>query len=229
MSGATLNAADTLDALLRARHSCRAYLGDEIERSVIEEIVQTAGRVPSWCNAQPWQITICDKPETDRFRDALWDHVQSGAMAPDIPFPAGYSGAQKERRRACGWQLYEAAGIEKGDRAASAAQMMKNFRLFGAPHVAIVTTPKELGAYGVLDCGAFVTAFTLAAEAHGIASIPQAAVAGYAPFVRGYFNMPDTHDLVCAISFGLRDEAAPVNQFRTTRAPLDGILSWKTS
>jgi len=222
-----MSAAKTLTALLRARHSCRAYLPDAVDRDVIEEAVRTAGRVPSWCNAQPWQVTLCSKAATDAFRTALWAHVQTGESAPDIPFPAGYSGLQKDRRRACGFQLYDAAGIEKGDHAASARQMMENFKLFGAPHVAIVTAPKELGPYGVLDCGAFITAFTLALEARGIASIPQAAVASYAPFVRAHFDLPETRDVVCAISFGKRDETAPVNRFRTQRAPLDEILDWK--
>ena len=79
--------------------------------------------------------------------------------APDLEWPTKYEGAYAERRRTCGFQLYDAVGIEKGDRAASGKQMLENFRLFGAPHVAIVTTPAELGAYGALDCGGFVSAF----------------------------------------------------------------------
>ena len=55
------------------------------------------------------------------------------------------------------------------------AQMMRNYALFDAPHVAIVTAPAELGAYGAMDSGGFVTAFTLAATALGVATIAQAA------------------------------------------------------
>lgn len=221
-----MSAAETFSALLDARHSCRAYLPDRVDAQLIEAAVRTAGRVPSWCNAQPWHLKVFDAQNTTLLRDALWEHVQSAAPAPDIPFPSGYSGAQQDRRRACGYQLYDAVGIAKGDRAASAAQMMQNFRFFEAPHVALLSTPKELGPYGLLDCGAFVTAFTLALEARGIASIPQAAIAAYAPFVRDFAKIDEGRDLVCAIAFGRRNETAPVNAFRTERAALGEIMEW---
>ncbi len=218
---------DTLEALLRRRHSCRAFRPDAIPDATIEHIVATAGRVPSWCNAQPWAVHVTRPPETDRLRDALSTEAQNAAARPDIPFPEQYTGRYKQRRSDCGWALYAAVGVEKGDREGSAQQMMQNFRLFGAPHFALITTEADLGAYGVLDCGAFVTAFTLAAEALGVASIPQAAVAAYAPFLRRWFDLPDARQVVCGISFGHADASHPANSFRTTRAPLGETLTWR--
>lgn len=217
---------DTLDALLRRRHSCRAFRPDPLPDATIARIVETAGRVPSWCNAQPWEVDVTRPPETARLRDALFAHAGTAPAQPDIPFPVRYAGVYKQRRSACGWALYDAVGVKKGDRAASAHQMRENFRLFGAPHFALVTTETDLGAYGVLDCGAFVTAFTLAAEALGVASIPQAAVAAHAPFLRDWFALPDSRQVVCGISFGRADRDHPANAFRTSRAPLGEILRW---
>jgi nitroreductase len=218
---------DTLEALLRARHSCRAFLPDTVPEATVARIVATAQRVPSWCNAQPWQVIATRTEETDRLRAALLAEVAQAAAAPNIPFPAHYTGVYKDRRSVCGWALSQAVGVEKGDRAASSAQMMQNFRFFGAPHVAIITTEADLGPYGVLDCGAFVTAFTLAAQALGVASIPQAAVAAYAPFLHDWFGIPDTRHVVCAISFGFEDIHHPANTFRTGRADLDQVLDWR--
>src|SRR3546814_13607617 len=65
------------------------------------------------------------------------------------------------RRRECGLQLYDAVGVAHGDRAASGAQAARNFVLFDAPHVAIVTSRRELGAYGAVDCGAYVGTFQI--------------------------------------------------------------------
>ena len=62
---------------------------------------------------------------------------------------------------------------------------MENYR-FLAPHVAIVSTPKGWRLWG-LD-GAFVTAFTLAAQVGG-ATIPQAAIAGMCSVVRSKLNI----------------------------------------
>ncbi len=218
---------DALDRLLSARHSCRAFRPDPVPDATIERIIATAGKVPSWCNAQPWQLVVTRPAETDRLRSALHAHAQTAPQAPDIPFPTAYTGPYKARRSACGWALYDAVGVTRGDRAASARQMLENFRFFGAPHHALVTTEADLGAYGVLDCGAFVTAFTLAAEALGIATIPKAAVAGFSPFLRDWFDLPQARRIVCGISFGYEDRGHPANAFRTTRAPLAETLAWK--
>ncbi len=216
-----------LDDLLAARHSCRAFRADPVPRADIERIVSTARRVPSWCNAQPWQLVITSGAETDAFRAALMEEVQRGAAKPDLAFPSGYSGVYQDRRRTCGWALYEAVGVEKGDRQGSAAQMMKNFSLFDAPHCAIVSSPAELGGYGAMDCGGFVTAFTLAAQALGVATIPQAAVASYAPFLHRYFGIGEDRLILCAISFGYSDTGHPANAFRTERAPLAEFVEWR--
>lgn len=214
----------TLLELLTRRHSCRAFDAREVPQATIEQIVTTAGRTPSWCNAQPWSVLITRGAETGRFRDMLTETAATKPASPDFAWPASYSGPYQARRREVGWQLYEAVGVAKGDREGSARQAMQNFTLFGAPHVAIIHCPDELGPYGAVDCGGFVTAFTLAAEALGVASIPQAAVAAYGEDIRNHFALPETCRIVCAISFGYRDEDHPANSFRTDRAPLDEIL-----
>lgn len=216
-----------LDELFAERRSCRAFRPDPVPRETIESIVETARRAPSWCNAQPWQITVTSGAETDRLRTALKAQIGVEGQAPDVPFPASYSGVYLDRRRACGWQLYESVGIAKGDRAGSARQMMENFELFGAPHCAILSSPAELGSYGVLDCGGFVTAFTLAAQAAGVASIPQAAVASFGPFLHDHFGIPSDRLILCAISFGYADRDHPANAFRTGRASVAEIVDWR--
>lgn len=216
-----------LDNLFGARRSCRAFRSDLVPRDEIEAIVRTAQKVPSWCNAQPWSVTLTSGAETDRFRAALQNEMTSGTAKPDMPFPARYTGVYQERRRTTGWQLYEAVGVEKGDRVGSARQMMENFSLFGAPHCAILSSPADLGSYGAIDCGSFVTGFTLAAEARGVASIAQAAVASYGPFLHDYFDISADRLILCAISFGYSDTDHPANSFRTARADLDAFIDWR--
>ncbi|MDM7968916.1 MAG: nitroreductase [Paracoccaceae bacterium] len=221
------DAAATLDALLKARHSCRAFRPDPLPDDVIADIVTSAGRVPSWCNAQPWQLIVTRAAETDRFRDALYAAATSQPPKPDLEWPRQYTGVYRDRRRTCGFQLYDSLGIPKEDRAGTQAQMLENYRLFGAPHVAIVTTEADLGPYGAMDSGGFVALFTLAAQARGVASIPQAAVAAQAPFLRDWFGIPEHRQILCAISFGLEDTDHPANAFRTERAPLSEVLNMR--
>ncbi|WP_137701435.1 nitroreductase [Marimonas lutisalis] len=222
-----MTAFDTLTDILTSRYSCRAFKSDPVPRATVEQIVTAAGRVPSWCNAQPWQVLVTSGDETDRFREALFAQAASNSSQPDLDWPRQYTGLYKDRRRTCGWQLYEAVGIEKGDREGSGRQMMENFRLFGAPHVAIITSEADLGTYGVMDCGGFITAFCLAAQALGVATIPQAAVAGHGRFVHEFFGIPDNRLVLAAISFGYEDADHPANAFRTERAPLGEVLEWR--
>jgi nitroreductase len=119
-------------------------------------------------------------------------------------------------------------GIVKGDRVASQKQMMLNYVFFGAPQVAIVTVPKELWSYGSLDAGAFVTAFTLVAEALCVATITQAATAGLSPIVREFLSIPDDRNILCAISFGYVDLNHPANRFRTTQAEVREVVTWRS-
>ncbi len=219
-------AADSLNDSLGGRFSCRGFKPDPVPRAVIERILAMAQRVPSWCNAQPWKVEIASGDATNRFRQGLQAAVQAGEAKPDFPWPRAYEGVYLERRRKCGFQLYDAAGVPRGDRAAGARQAMRNFDLFDAPHVAVIHSAEALGIYGAVDCGGYVTGFTLAAQSLGVATIPQAAIAPYAPFIRGFFGLPEDRLIVCGISFGYADRDAPANGFRTERAALGEVVSW---
>lgn len=222
-----MTAIDTLTEVMQARYSCRAFRPDPVPDADLLQIIQTARHVPSWCNAQPWQVEVTRGAATERLRAALTEAASTGTPpAPDLAWPTKYSGDYAERRRTCGFQLYDAVGIEKSDRASRAAQMLRNYSFFDAPHVAIIHSPSELGPYGAMDTGGFVTAFTLAATALGVATIPQAAIAAYAPLLKEHLSIAQDRLILCAISLGYADTDAPANSFRTARADTADILNW---
>ena len=218
---------ETFSDLLHTRYSCRAFLPTALPRATIERMLATAQRTASWCNAQPWQLHIASGNTLERLRSALQAHVAASAPTPDLPWPREYRGVYQERRRECGYGLYEALGIAKGDREASARQAAQNFAMFGAPHVAIVTSDEALGVYGAVDCGAYVSSFMLAAHSLGVGSIAQAALAAYPGVLREVLGIGTDRNVVCGISFGLPDLAHPANQFRTTRAEVASAVVWK--
>jgi nitroreductase len=215
---------EALERLLADRWSCRGFTDEQVSRDVIERLLTIAQRTPSWCNVQPWQLVITSGEETVRLKEALLGSIDIAGT--DFDFPAGYSGVYQERRRESGWQLYEAVGVEKGDREASAKQMLRNFEFFGAPHAAILTTDAELGVYGAIDCGLYVDSFLLAAQALGLGTCAQAALAAGAPFLRKWFDLPDTRKVVCGISFGYADPDHPTATYRTSRASLDEVVTF---
>lgn len=217
-----------LASVIESRSSCRAFRPDPVPRETITRILALAQKAPSWCNTQPWQVAITEGDGTERFRAGLADHVRSAPQEPDFAFPLEYVGEYRARRKDCAMQLYSSLGIADGDRRASTEQTMKNFDLFGAPHVAVITTDESLGLYGAVDCGVYVGTFLLAAHSLGVAAVPQAALAGCAPYIRSFFDLPADRKVVCAISFGFADDEHPANSFRTPRADVETVVTWAT-
>lgn len=215
---------EILEALTADRFTCRAYRPDPVPEETIRGILRIAGRTASWCNVQPWQVVIASAESTGTFRHALMEEARADLRgASDIPFPPGYRGVYSKRRQEVGYQLYAALGIAREDRERREAQGFENFRLFGAPHVAIVTYPEAIGPYAIADCGSFVGAFLLAARAHGVDTTPQASLAHHSAFIRRYFDIPEGQKMLCGISFGYADKDHPANSYRTARAPADEI------
>jgi nitroreductase len=193
------NRIGVLEELLGERFSCRAFRPDSVPRATIERILKAAQRTASWCNSQPWQVVIASGEAREKFRKEIYAAAASGADDS-------------------GFQLYNTLGIPRGDKAAYAKQSLENFNFFGAPHVAIIHTDEALGVYGAIDCGAYVSNFMLAAQALGLGTIPQAALAHQSGLIRRHFNLGDTRRVVCGISFGYADRDHRINSYRTSRA-----------
>jgi len=225
----TVAADGVLEQLLGARFSCRGFQQRPVDRATIIRLLELAQRSPSWCNTQPWRVIITEGAGTERLRAAIGAFAAANPPEPDLPFPERYAGVFLDRRRECAWQLYESVGIERGDRAASTRQALENFALFGAPHVAIMTTERDLGVYGAVDCGVYLGCFLLAAQSLGLATIPQAAMAAVAPPIREHFDLPENRQVLYGVSFGYADDDHPANSFRTTRADVQDVVTWASS
>lgn len=215
------------EQVIRERYSCRRYLPKQVATQTIRRILEVAQQTPSWCNCQPWQVLLVSGEAIEKFRSELYAHAAQGCPAiPDFSFPLRYEGIYRERRKVCGVQLYQALGIGREDRTSAVQQSLENFRFFGAPHVALITTEDELGVYGAVDCGLYVANFMLAAQNLGVASIAQAALASYPDFIRDYFGLPPNRKFVCGISFGHADAEHPINGYRTERSPVDDAVTF---
>lgn len=216
---------DALEEILGQRYSCRAFTDQPLEPATLRRLFTTAQRTASWCNSQAWQVHLLSGDDTTSLAKRLTDRVVGGPEKPDIPGPARYEGVYADRRRTCGFALYNAVGIERDDKEGRLMQMLKNFSFFGAPHTAIVTSPQALGTYGVMDCGGYVANLLNAAQALGINAIAQAAPAMYADAVRDHLDIAEDRDIVCAVSFGHADPDHPANGFRTERDDIDTVVT----
>lgn len=207
-----------------ARHSCRAFTDRPVAPAVARALLETAQLAPSWCNVQPWQVHVTAGQQTDAFRTFLTERIPNVTPSYDVTPPGPYTGVHGERRRESGLALYESVGIGRDDKAARLAQAWRNFTFFDAPHVAVLSVDRDLGPYALVDAGAWLSHFVLAATDAGVATIAQAAIASCSPLVREFFDLPEERHVVCAVSFGYADDADPVNAFRTTRADLADVV-----
>jgi nitroreductase len=218
---------EVLETLLGERYSCRAFRPDPVPRATIERTLKAAQRTASWCNSQPWQVVIASGEAKEHFRREIYATVSSGAPEDgDFPFPREYRGVYLDRRRESGFQLYNTLGIARGDKVAYAKQALENYNFFGAPHVAIIHTDEALGIYGAIDCGAYVGNFLLAAQALGLGTIAQAALARQSGLIRRHFKLGDDRRVVCGISFGFPDSDHSINSYRTSRAGISDAATF---
>ncbi len=215
-----------IDALSN-RYSCRRFKQDEVPIDLIHKILTAAQKTPSWCNTQPWDVHVVSGEALRTLSEKLEKQAASGATPnPDFSFPERYEGDYRDRRKVCGLQLYKSVGIEKGDAERTRDQALENFRFFAAPHVMFLTVPSELGVYGAVDCGLYVSSFMLVANELGVATIAQAALASYPDVVRDALNIGKERYLVCGISFGFEDTTHPINGYRTERESIASVVKF---
>ena len=215
-----------IDALSN-RYSCRRFKQDAVPIDLIHKILTAAQKTPSWCNTQPWDVHVVSGEALRTLSEKLEKQAASGATPnPDFSFPERYEGDYRDRRKVCGLQLYKSVGIEKGDAQRTRDQALENFRFFAAPHVIFLTVPSELGVYGAVDCGLYVSSFMLVANELGVATIAQAALASYPDVVREALNIGKERHLVCGISFGFEDTKHPINGYRTERESIASVVKF---
>ncbi|CAN5261102.1 nitroreductase [soil metagenome] len=216
----------SFEQLARGRNSCRAYKSDTVDPSIIAQMLRTAGSSPSWCNVQPWNLTLVSGAARRELGDAMLAAFDSGkGRAPDVPFPQDYSGVYGDRRRESGFALYQALGVGREDKARRASEMRRNFDFFGAPHAIILSTPAELAPYSMLDCGVFLGSFLLAIEAAHLGAIAQASVALYSPLLHEMLAIPENDRILCAVAFGYPQDDHAANNFRTSRVAPDDLAN----
>jgi len=219
-----MTAAASLSALLRDRRSVRDFRPDPVPAQTLEAIVADACASPSWSNTQPYRLAVASGELRDRLSreyceafDA--DREPDGDFETGFPYPADLL----PRRRATGFGLYRHLGIAREDLAARKRQMRRNFEFFGAPTVMFLFVHRGLREFAVLDAGIFLQSLMLSAQARGLATCAQGALASWAGPPRRAFDVPEDYKLVCGLSIGFASQD-PVNAFDPGRVPAAGLL-----
>ncbi|MUM18961.1 nitroreductase [Mycobacterium sp. CBMA271] len=203
------------DQLVRDRSSIRDFLPTPVPRDVLVSALETAQRAPSNSNIQPWRVVIAEGATRERLVESLVTCVQTNGLGR-MELPEEYNA----HRFAVGVQVYGALGVRRDDPETRFEAGLRNFRFFGAPTAAIVGVDSRLGLADVAGVGMYLQTLALALQSHGIGSCMQVAPAMFPEAIRPVLNLPESLNLVCAVSIGYANPDAPVNSVRAPRDPV---------
>jgi len=206
------------DALLQ-RYSTRAFLDRPVDPAQIEQLLDAARHAPSGANTQPWQVAVVSgacKLRLQQQMEAAFRRGERGKMDYHY-YPQQWVSPYKERRRACGLQLYDTLQIERSDKSAQADQWAANYRAFDAPVALYFFLDPCAEAGSWLDAGMFLQSLMLVAVEQGLATCPQAALGEYPAIVKAELGYASDSILLCGMALGYADSEAPINNYRTPR------------
>jgi len=205
--------------MLAERKSTRAFLDKQVDVKLIEDILDIARQAPSGANTQPWQVAVVSGSTKDELTAEIESAFRSGEKAKmDYQYyPLDWQGVYKNRRRACGLQMYSTLEIGREDKQRQVDQWAANYRGFDAPVILFFVMDGIMETGSFLDYGMFIQSVMLAAQEMGLATCPQAALAEYPSIVKKKLGYADDTILLAGMALGYEDKDAVINSYRTPR------------
>lgn len=215
-----------IETLINERLSVRAFQDKPVTPETLKAVFDLAVRAPSWKNAQGYRVVAVTGERKKKLAEELTAEAKKGELdRPHIPYDKGAPPEIKKRMFNLGMDFYAHLGIDRKDKEAREAQMLENFKGFGAPMLVFFYIPEKLAAWTILDLGIFLGHFALVAGQHGLGTCFQATMAAYPDIVAKYSNPPEGHKLMVGLSLGYPDKSAKINQFKTSRLGSEELLT----
>ena len=215
------------EAVLR-RRSTRAFLDRPVPEATVREILNSARRVPSGGNVQPWHVWVLAGEEQKKFRALakarMMDNPQGEGAEYKI-YPDSLWEPHRSWRFKCGEDMYALLDIPRENKFARLLRMAENYDFFGAPVGLFFAIDRRMQPGQWADLGMYIQTVMLLAEERGLATCAQEAWAMLHKTVADFVAMPPDLMLFCGMALGYADEAAPVNRLVTDRAPFDELVS----
>ncbi|MBD3610116.1 MAG: nitroreductase [Gammaproteobacteria bacterium] len=213
---------------LVARKSTRAYLPKDVEQEKIERILKAARHAPSGTNTQPWQVAVVRGETKQKLQQAMEEAFRGGekGVMDYQYYPLEWEAPYKDRRKACGLQMYKTLEIAREDKQRQIDQWAANYRAFDAPVMLLFFMDPIMEAGSYLDYGMFLQSIMLMAEEEGLATCPQAALGEYPKIVKETLGYAEDSVLLCGIALGYEEKGALVNSYRTPREEIENFTRY---
>lgn len=218
-----------MDAIecIKTRMSIRKFRPEPVSREILSEIIKTAQCSPSYKNSQPWEVAIVSGEKKDALSKALIELIEKDTPPqPDIPEPVSWPQLIEQRMAEHMRKRSEKSGFNIADTGLLKKSKMANSRFYGAPHGIFLFQDSTLPTWSIFDIGMFAYGMMLAANAHGVGTVPQAFLTDYSATVKRFIDIPESKRLVLGISIGYPDMGDEANSYKSQRVDVGEILKW---
>ncbi|MCH3904321.1 MAG: nitroreductase [Lactobacillus sp.] len=205
------------------RHSVRDFSDRLVKRADLEDIVQTAGKAPSWANDQPWKVVIATGQTLAEIKKNHLASSMNGRME-NSEFPSLHR-ASMGRQGQSNLRIWS-SGIHKFLGANVNDMYDDSANLFNAPAIAYLLLPADLSAWTTYDLGAFGQTLMLAAKDKGIDSIPAEEFVLNPTALHQILGIDNDYVIGMGIGLGYAKDAK-INDFRSKRMDLTKFLTIK--
>ena len=202
------------------RSSIRSFLDKPVSNNLIKILLEKSSRSASGGNLQPWKIFVINKESMINFLSFQEQWNKSEHPAYDI-YPPKLKEPYRTSRFELGEQMYKILGIPREDKEGRIAQVMKNFKFFGAPCAFFCFVDRQMGPPQWSDLGMFLQTFMLLAKEEGLDTCAQEAWSIKHDSVSEFLNTDPDDILFCGMSIGFKDKEDPINSLRSERRPLE--------
>ncbi len=209
---------------IQERKSIRAFKRDPIPKEKIEAVLNLAIHAPSAINLQPWEFTIVTGEERERLSRRLIK-------------------AYREKQISCGPDAVKPLPKTIGKRGAKTLEAMNPFfkemgvqsdqfinegscNFYGAPVAIIICLDDSFSKARLVDMGAVLGYFGLAAHELGLATCPIGLITAYEDEIKDTLNIPENKMVVIGIALGYPDQESPINRFKSYREDLEKFTRW---
>jgi nitroreductase len=214
-------------AAVAKRKSIRAYEPDPVPGDVLRRIVERALRAPSWGNTQPWGLVVVGGDVLQRIKKDSEALVEQGvAERPEVSMPVQFPEEQAGRYKALGKGIFEALGIERGDRERRNRHYADMSLGFGAPHIIYLHLPEGFHPFALMDGGILLQTIALLAVEEGLGTCFLARSVIYPDVVRKYAPIPRDRVLVMGITIGYPTVDHPLHRFQSERGTPEEFIQW---
>ena len=230
--------------VLNNRRSIRAFSDQEIDKTILDDILLDALKSPSSSNTQPYMVAVAtgdtckalgkellnkyykiNKIQRKPLPLKVLSALTSKAM-PDgdnKPILGKYPGIFQKRRMELGRGLYDILDIKRGDKQARDDQMARNFTFFDAPAAIFVFIDPGMKFTAFVDAGIMMQSLMLSATNKGLGTCAQGALGMWRSPLDNHFDIPKNYKLVCGLALGYPEDEV-VNTYCPNKLGLDDFL-----